>query len=420
MIRPMAGWLLAAAMAGWLLAAAALATDDVGRAWQRVPGASYRGEDLPMAATILNRFLLDAYGHAAVPCDALDLGDLDTMRRELLAVRDDALDSIYRENFDKRALRTSDWAASRAEEMSLAAASTTAHNALRDAACHEVAMIFTHHLAAGARADVARAMTLPLLPTARRAPLAPGLLRDRVAAMTTCSGCHTTEVPDGTPPNPPDLAGSPRLLPEAWRAFSTVHAALSENVTNTHDNVYRYAADQALYVHHTDPECFVLLENYSTWGWIPAEKKCAKIFHGRGRRPSDFDDSSSPCFVGHGAPPRDWIKTTYYNYSGVVNITDDDGVAREAKEWCGAFEDGEVDDNICWWEDLETGLPRAHRFKVFHGLSKQNYDMEFYYNVTVEGADASPIVRPDYCPPEDAPPLYAEGYPNFQHLCSFE
>merc|ERR1712091_541728 len=112
----MAGWLLAPAMAGWLLAAAALATDDVGRAWQRVPGASYRGEDLPMAATILNRFLLDAYGHAAVPCDALDLGDLDAIRRELLAVRDDALDSIYRENFDKRALRTSDWAASRAEE----------------------------------------------------------------------------------------------------------------------------------------------------------------------------------------------------------------------------------------------------------------------------------------------------------------
>ena len=224
MIRPMAGWLLAPAMAGWLLAAAALATDDVGRAWQRVPGASYRGEDLPMAAAILNRFLLDAYGHAAVPCDALDLGDLDAMRRELLAVRDDALDSIYREAVDKRALRTSDWAASRAEEVSLAAASTAAHNALRDAACHEIAMIFTHHLAAGARADVARAMTLPLLPTALRAPLAPGRLRDRVAAMTTCSGCHTTEVPDGTPPNPPDLAGSPRLLPEAWRAFSTVHS----------------------------------------------------------------------------------------------------------------------------------------------------------------------------------------------------
>ena len=53
MIRPMAGWLLAAAMAGWLLAAAALATDDVGRAWQRVPGASYRGEDLPAPAALL-------------------------------------------------------------------------------------------------------------------------------------------------------------------------------------------------------------------------------------------------------------------------------------------------------------------------------------------------------------------------------
>ena len=251
MIRPMAGWLLAAAMAGWLLAAAALATDDVGRAWQRVPGASYRGEDLPMAATILNRFLLDAYGHAAVPCDALDLGDLDAMRRELLAVRDDALDSIYREAVDKRALRTSDWAASRAEEMSLAAASTTAHNALRDAACHEVAMIFTHHLAAGARADVARAMTLPLLPTARRAPLAPGLLRDRVAAMTTCSGCHTTEVPDGTPPNPPDLAGSPRLLPEAWRAYDSQKAesspasrsALTRRARVARSSVSRFSAD---------------------------------------------------------------------------------------------------------------------------------------------------------------------------------
>ena len=56
MIRPMAGWLLAAAMAGWLLAAAALATDDVGRAWQRVPGASCWWEDLETGLPRAHRF----------------------------------------------------------------------------------------------------------------------------------------------------------------------------------------------------------------------------------------------------------------------------------------------------------------------------------------------------------------------------
>jgi len=154
-------------------------------------------------------------------------------------------------------------------------------------------------------------------------------------------------------------------------------------------------------VHHEDEGgvgtegCTVLLENHTTWAWLPLEKKCAKIFE------------------GHGAPPRDWVNRTYYNYDGIVNVTDDYGKTTQAHRWCGCLERGEVDPLICFWENVETGLPLAHRYAV---ADAHNY--ELYYNVTVQ-EDLGPIERPSYCPAADTPPLYEESYMNFRYLCHF-
>lgn len=390
--------------------AAAAAPEDVARARQAKPGASYRGADLIAASATLNVVLERQWPASMRRCESLDIEDVDDVIRMILPLVDAGLDAIYRSAGDTRALRFRDrgaWEAAFARDAAVAATGARARTVLRDGKCHEAVMLWTHHLTeAGRRELYAAGATLPTLPASDHGGL--GGAADRVAlasyaAMTTCSGCHTSATPDGHRPPPPiPGAPTPTPWPEAFTADSNVHGALAANVTTTHKNDYRYRYNQSLYVHHPhgdEPECRVLLENFTTWAWLPSTERCAKIF------------------VGHGAPPRTWVKDAYYAYDGVVTVTDDYGNARRAKKWSGVFERGVVDANTSYYEDDESGLPLSHQFKVLHRQGP-DYDREFYYNVTIRG-DEGPIARPAYCPDAATPPLYNESYPDFRYLCHF-
>jgi hypothetical protein len=179
---------------------------DVARASHSQPGAAYVASDAAAIRQRLNTHLRRgplALPSGGTPCEAFALADLHAIQYELACAADGALTARYGGG-DKRAPPHAGNATALLAEHAAEAAEAAAHPAVsaaaRDARCHEIAMAWTHHLGAPARAALrAQERALPLLPVrgaehhmpelsaggASHAPQA-----KRLAAAVTCQIGH--------------------------------------------------------------------------------------------------------------------------------------------------------------------------------------------------------------------------------------
>eukprot|EP00966_Prymnesium_polylepis_P044228 1024973-Prymnesium_polylepis.1 len=134
-------------------------------------------------------------GPAFSSCDDWSHGELFTLLHLLLPLRSPELQSIYTSSSDLRNVPAFEerWAA----DAMLLQESVANMPLVRDAACHDVVLLWVHHLSAANRTRAAAIVPhLPLLPahepTSDRASAG---AKERHAAAVKCAACHSTTDP---------------------------------------------------------------------------------------------------------------------------------------------------------------------------------------------------------------------------------
>jgi hypothetical protein len=116
----------------------------------------------------LNEKLLDQPGLATAACESFNITDLLGIQRTLFHARNPALQRIYKEAQDNRKLRYSslpELDGAQREQRAAAGSSPHLVSMMRDGLCHELVMMYVHHLSVGARSEIsAQDFMLPLLP----------------------------------------------------------------------------------------------------------------------------------------------------------------------------------------------------------------------------------------------------------------
>jgi len=177
------------------------AKSDLARARQKLPRAKAAGSSLQEAAVKLNRFLTQERGLTTRACSSFKLEELHGVHRELFSARSPILQSIY--VGDRRSLRyASEAELAEAHKLYVTWSEDQPHllEIVRDGLCHELVMMYMHHLSASARAAVKEgAFVLPLLPEGglHQKPVA-AQHGDGIAAAihqsytnkTSCAICH--------------------------------------------------------------------------------------------------------------------------------------------------------------------------------------------------------------------------------------
>jgi hypothetical protein len=177
------------------------AKSDVTRARQKIPRSRFRGSTLKGAMSSLNEMLLEYPGLETSACESFNLTALLGIQRTLFHARNPALQRIYAEAKDNRELRyTSLTELDAAQREQHAAAGSNQHlvSMMRDGLCHELVMMYVHHLSESARSEsFAKDFTLPLLPerNLHPAPHASADNTDHAEHSTyknraTCAVCH--------------------------------------------------------------------------------------------------------------------------------------------------------------------------------------------------------------------------------------
>jgi hypothetical protein len=153
----------------WLhdLAHAEPAQADLTRAQQKRPGDEASGPSFGEAMAKLNKLLRKETGLVTEPCSNFSLEELHEVQRELFAARSPTLQALY--EGDRRSLRYanhSEMSESHAAARSWVREQPGLLNKLRDGLCHELVMMYVHHLSASARSLLKKAgnFVLPLLP----------------------------------------------------------------------------------------------------------------------------------------------------------------------------------------------------------------------------------------------------------------
>jgi hypothetical protein len=144
------------------------ARKDVIRARQKIPSSRFRGSTFKGAMSSLNEKLIEQPGLVTAACERFNITDLLGIQRMLFHARNPALQSIYAEAKDNRELRYSslpELDGVQREQHAVAGSSQHLVTMMRDGLCHELVMMFVHHLSEGARSEIAgQDFTLPLLP----------------------------------------------------------------------------------------------------------------------------------------------------------------------------------------------------------------------------------------------------------------
>mmetsp|Transcript_12231 Transcript_12231/g.28021 ORF Transcript_12231/g.28021 Transcript_12231/m.28021 type:complete len:499 (-) Transcript_12231:88-1584(-) len=168
------------------------ATEDLVRARTKRPRSGRTGEDLPRAMKTLNQWLLAEEDLATRDCAQFNLTQLHQLQEELYLGRSPALQEIY--HGDNRQLDYQTLAALRAahHQQRLHAAQAHLEEMVRDGLCHEVVMMFVHHLSASAREVIKATQQLPLLPehAGHARPAEGAEAFDRYSAQVSCAVCH--------------------------------------------------------------------------------------------------------------------------------------------------------------------------------------------------------------------------------------
>eukprot|EP00421_Protoceratium_reticulatum_P006583 CAMPEP_0168372506 /NCGR_PEP_ID=MMETSP0228-20121227/8316_1 /TAXON_ID=133427 /ORGANISM="Protoceratium reticulatum, Strain CCCM 535 (=CCMP 1889)" /LENGTH=496 /DNA_ID=CAMNT_0008385415 /DNA_START=66 /DNA_END=1556 /DNA_ORIENTATION=- len=180
---------------------AAPSRTDLARARRKRPRNEVAGTNFREAMMKLNRALAAERRLATKACSTYSLRELHQLQHEIFAARSPALQALYAG--DRRSLpfataaelsgahqNHSSWSHGRPDLLPM----------LRDGLCHELVMMYMHHLSASAREELksGASFTLPLLPETglHPAPQAPrGAASAAHAAYTaqaSCAVCHVT------------------------------------------------------------------------------------------------------------------------------------------------------------------------------------------------------------------------------------
>jgi len=175
---------------------ARLYSKDVLRA--RSKPAYMLGNNFAGAMTMLNQALSSDQAVHTKDCADFTISELHQVQRVLMNAAAPALNEIYKQRNDTRALRVMGDADLNAEFRAVAllvAARPELFAMVRDGLCHETIMMYTHHLSNSARAEAAHLVALPLMPAVLHSV---GDEQDAAAvdahktytAQVSCAVCH--------------------------------------------------------------------------------------------------------------------------------------------------------------------------------------------------------------------------------------
>merc|ERR1711935_1266944 len=141
--------------------------EDILRARQVVPGASYKGASFQNMSLTLNKYL--SASAAVKPCDDFSAKEIQELQAMLYLARDAKLDSVYQDVTDNRKLNGElkdlqrDWAGLN-QELQGHENKTELHAIQRDGHCHEAVMWYVHHLSTDVKMVLAQTgVEIPLL-----------------------------------------------------------------------------------------------------------------------------------------------------------------------------------------------------------------------------------------------------------------
>jgi NADPH:quinone reductase-like Zn-dependent oxidoreductase len=174
------------------------ALSDLKRARTKVPRADKTGQTFPEAMVQLNKVLVRDLELSSQHCEAFSVEQLHEIQKELFAARSPALQDLY-SGHDNRALRYASHTDLFASHEDQLAAATQSHlgTMIRDGLCHELVMMYVHHLTESARSELkSGAFVLPRLPERDmhlppegQDSMAVGVHKEYVEQVT-CTICH--------------------------------------------------------------------------------------------------------------------------------------------------------------------------------------------------------------------------------------
>lgn len=136
------------------------------RARLRMPRSALRGNSLGTAMQRLNLAIAADTTLATARCDSFGIEALQLAQRQLFSLRSPELQHVY-EN-DRRSLRHPSLealASAQVAQRLLVETLPKLWPMIRDGLCHEIVMIYAHHVAASTRSALAtEGLVLPLLP----------------------------------------------------------------------------------------------------------------------------------------------------------------------------------------------------------------------------------------------------------------
>jgi len=174
------------------------AASDLARARRPRPRAEVAGATFEEAMAKLNKMLTADRGLTTKACSAFTLKELHGLQEELFTARSPELQGMY--DGDRRSLpykSNAHLADVHSKQLSWAENRPHLTEMLRDGLCHELVMMYMHHLSASARKEIkAAALALPLLPLGGLH--APPAARDETTeaahasytGQTSCAICH--------------------------------------------------------------------------------------------------------------------------------------------------------------------------------------------------------------------------------------
>eukprot|EP00928_Gymnodinium_smaydae_P055628 TRINITY_DN3912_c0_g1_i1.p1 TRINITY_DN3912_c0_g1~~TRINITY_DN3912_c0_g1_i1.p1 ORF type:complete len:532 (-),score=66.51 TRINITY_DN3912_c0_g1_i1:289-1812(-) len=178
------------------------AKSDLLRARRKKPRAEIAGSSFPDAMTKLNRILRAEKGLATKACADFSLEALHEVQHEIFAARSPALQELYKG--DRRSLpynSASELSEAHQERVLRGRARPDLVNKMRDGLCHELVLMYMHHLSEAARIEIRTGhFQLPLLPEGdlHASPAAEAADdHDKAAhadysSKVSCAICHVT------------------------------------------------------------------------------------------------------------------------------------------------------------------------------------------------------------------------------------
>ena len=418
--------LLADALA--IVAGAELDAISLRRAETRVPRSHFRGGPSYAAMTaVLNRHLSHT-GPSFSECDLWTHAELTRVLHTLLPLRSNELQSLYELRGDPRDVRAFEqrW------EADAQLLETEANvDLVRDAACHDIALLWVHHLSAASRTQAKSIVPqLPFLPSHEpSSSAATPNARARHASAVNCAACHSTVDP---PPQP----DGPAQMPTNFNATMTMYdpetgyyvrrwdyrwdngAGAGENAT--HQMYYRslHTADVR------SANCSILFDqDHSVWEWYEDVRRCAKVMEfsammcarpptarvllGHACRgvthPSHVH--RTPGWARHAAMVNDYGRQTYVH--PLTNQT------QRCHRFCAAnFSTLHIG---CYCQaEAAPHFPMKHT----HETPNASDGGVTYYTDVVETPELRrPLAKPAYCPPQNTAAVYPSNHIGLEKIC---